>query len=125
MMTLENAINHAEGRAEVCESLADYSDDRITAENYRKCAEEHRQLAEWLKELQRYQWIPIDERLPEYLKTVLLSTFHGVRLGFRDHTDAYGDYWDLIDVDSTTTSQYVYAWMELPEPYQPKGERNE
>ena len=69
-----------------------------------------------------YAWIPCSERLPEYLDTVLLSTFHGVRLGFRDHTDAYGDYWDLIDVDSTTTSQYVYAWMELPEPYEPKEE---
>ena len=113
MMTLEEAIRHCE----------DVANDRCgCAED---CVSEHRQLAEWLRELQRYQWIPIDERLPEYLKTVLLSTFHGVRLGFRDHTDAYGDYWDLIDVDATTTSQYVYAWMELPEPYQPKGERNE
>ena len=112
-MTLEEAIRHCE----------DVANDRCgCAED---CVSEHRQLAEWLKELQRYQWIPTSVRLPEYLDTVLLSTFHGVRLGFRDHTDAYGDYWDLIDDDSTTTSRYVYAWMELPEPYQPKGERNE
>ena len=111
MMTLEEAIMH-------CEDVA--NDKCGCAED---CVSEHRQLADWLKELQRYQWIPCNERLPEYLKTVLLSTFHGVRLGFRDHTDTYGDYWDLIDDDSTTTSRYVYAWMPLPKPW--KGDNDE
>ncbi len=122
MITIDEAIKHCEEIAEKCDLISEASKTIKANRSYRKCAEEHRQLAGWLTELQGYQWIPIDERLPEYLKTVLLSTFHGVRLGFRDHTDAYGDYWDLIDVDSTTTSQYVYAWMELPEPYEPKEE---
>ena len=55
MMTLEEAIMH-------CEDVA--NDKCGCAED---CVSEHRQLADWLKELQRYQWIPCSERLPEYL----------------------------------------------------------
>jgi len=40
-MTLDEAIKHAEEVADVCEFEA------------RKCAKEHRQLAEWLKELKQ------------------------------------------------------------------------
>ena len=53
MMTLEEAILHCEEVAELNESIA-YNTD---AENWmdiaqcEKCAGEHRQLAEWLKEL--------------------------------------------------------------------------
>jgi len=100
--------------------IADYEyQNRNSEVTIRKAADTIEMLSEKARATEQ-EWIPCSERLPEYLDTVLLSTFHGVRLGFRDHTDAYGDYWDLIDVDSTTTSQYVYAWMELPEPYEPK-----
>lgn len=63
-MTLEEAINHAEEKARelkftcaLWKSLADEKGLSIPSdyEPCKKCAEEHRQLAEWLKELKRYK----------------------------------------------------------------------
>ena len=121
-MTIEEAIRHAESKAKTCEWLANNQKIEAVADCERKCGEEHRQLADWLRELQRYQWIPCNERLPEYLKTVLLSTFWGVRVGFRDHTDTYGDYYEIIEDDADAAPHSIYAWMPLPEPYEPKEE---
>lgn len=47
-MTLDEAIKHAE-------EVADYD---CYNENQFKCSEEHRQLAEWLKELKAYREAP-------------------------------------------------------------------
>ena len=63
------------------------------------------------------QWIPCSERLPEYRKTVLISTFWGVKTGFLDSTEAYGDFWEVIEDDATTAPNNVYAWMPLPKPW--------
>lgn len=53
-MTIDEAITH-------CEEVADSKCD--------ECGAEHRQLAEWLKELKRLReqtrWIPVSERPPE------------------------------------------------------------
>lgn len=49
MMTLEQAIEHARTVAEEYESVSKGSD--YIAEDCKKCAEEHKQLAEWLEEL--------------------------------------------------------------------------
>ena len=52
LMTLDEAIKH-------CEEVADsdcYNDDQ------RKCAAEHRQLAEWLRKLKQKQYM--EEKLP-------------------------------------------------------------
>lgn len=49
-MTLDEAIKH-------CEEVADYD---CYNDDQRKCAAEHRQLAEWLKELKQYR----EEKLP-------------------------------------------------------------
>ena len=65
----------------------------------------------------RAAWIPCSERLPEYRKTVLISTFWGVKTGFLDGTEAYGDFWEIIEDDATAALHSVYAWMPLPEPY--------
>lgn len=60
-MTLEEAIKHAE---EVMEDNLAMTKDRNASDpvaiNCFECADEHRQLAEWLKELQAYkeQYIP-------------------------------------------------------------------
>ena len=110
-MTIDEAIRH-------CEDVA--NDKCGCAED---CVSEHRQLAEWLRELQRYQWIPCNERLPKYLKIVLLSTFWGVKVGFRDHTDTYGDYYEIIEDDADAGPHYIYAWMPLPKPW--KGDNDE
>ena len=57
-MTLDEAIKHAEEVADVCESEASKYDMTDAYESYvacqdGKCAKEHRQLAEWLKELKQ------------------------------------------------------------------------
>ena len=52
MMSLDEAIKHAEEVAEENQAIVDscdyYGENMAKCE---KCAEEHRQLAEWLKEL--------------------------------------------------------------------------
>jgi len=106
-MTLEEAIKHAEEVADLCEYVACQEG---------KCAEEHRQLAEWLKELKQLReqtrWIHTSERLPEKYKEVLTCSLRG----FIEIQDMGSNYWedqygDLSDIDE------VIAWMPLPEPY--------
>lgn len=63
------------------------------------------------------EWIPCSERLPEYMKTVIISTFWGVKTGYLDSTEAYGDFWEIIEEDGDTALHNVYAWMPLPKPY--------
>lgn len=51
-MTLDEAIKHAE---EVAERNEWFAKNCLESMQCRECAEEHRQLAEWLKELKRYR----------------------------------------------------------------------
>lgn len=59
MMSLDEAIKHAE----------EVADTPCFTDEEAKCYSEHRQLAEWLKELKRLReqtrWIPVSERPPE------------------------------------------------------------
>ena len=52
-MTLDEAILHAEEVANANERLCETAHPAMQLSDYGKCAEEHRQLAEWLKELKR------------------------------------------------------------------------
>ena len=53
-MTIDEAIKHAEKVAENQEFLwKDYGDDSMNARLCKECAEEHKQLAEWLKDYKR------------------------------------------------------------------------
>lgn len=59
-MTLEEAIKHCEEVADVCEFEASKYDMTDAYESHvacqeGECAEEHRQLAEWLRELKAYK----------------------------------------------------------------------
>lgn len=55
-MTLDEAIIHAEETAEEIDNACEhYEIAGVNVGNGRRCAEEHRQLAEWLKELKRYK----------------------------------------------------------------------
>lgn len=106
-MTLEEAIIHAE---EVAEGCAVINGDL-------KCESEHRQLAEWLKELKEYReknnWIPYSERPPEKEGTYFITTDkNGERGVGEDFFYFRGDgtpSWYLPD--------NVVAWMPLPQPY--------
>lgn len=62
-MTLEEAIKHCEKKAEECERDSHFDTDYVCYQmseaerkELRECASEHRQLAEWLRELQRYEF---------------------------------------------------------------------
>lgn len=59
MLDLESAIKHCEEVAEENENIALYKPIDFCVngeiEECKKCAEQHRQLAEWLKELKRYR----------------------------------------------------------------------
>ena len=67
-MTLDEAIKHCEDKAKAQRRLAEYYHHTRLSENdeYRngmcqsclKCANEHEQLAEWLKELKAYKEAP-------------------------------------------------------------------
>lgn len=61
-MTLNEAIAHAEKIAEEQDMKAGFDTDYVCYQmsdaernQCKKCAEEHRQLAEWLKELRKYR----------------------------------------------------------------------
>lgn len=60
MTSLDEAIQHAEEVADLCEYEASKYDMSDSYESHvacqeGKCADEHRQLAEWLKELKFYR----------------------------------------------------------------------
>lgn len=55
-MTLDEAIKHCEEIAETQEWMSGtYDDDSMGAKLCKECASEHRQLAEWLRELKAYK----------------------------------------------------------------------
>ena len=56
MMSLEEAIEHAEKAANDYEGMID--DYALDSEKLAKCAAEHRQLAAWLRELQERRKVP-------------------------------------------------------------------
>lgn len=133
MMELDEAIKHAEEVANECTVYFQTSDGEMT-KIPSQCAEEHRQLAEWLKELKRVRelpwlkelkrlreqtrWIPCSERLPEEDGRFLV--FLPDRNGTFMCADFLGGQWYQDDYECT--SSHVIAWMPLPEPYKKEGE---
>lgn len=142
-MTLDEAIKHAE---EVAEENQTIVDDCVhygfnTAEKCGKCAEEHRQLAKWLKELKQLReqnvWIPVkfrplteeeQEEYPDYCcmadclmpndgEEILVSTKHGTV----EKDECVFDNGYSLDSGYDWQTDIV-AWMLLPEPYREDGE---
>lgn len=71
-------------------------------------------------------WIPVEEKLPEPGKYILLSfsNFSVPVVGRWEENDYAGAFY-LGDEDETCVSQslFVNAWMELPEPYKEDEEQ--
>ena len=135
MMTLEEAIKHAEKVAEEKFNNAVYIMDKMksavaleNAEECKRCADEHRQLAEWLTELAErrkaeLQWIPCSERMPEEDDyKYCIECLDGAIWYFTENgTMGLGYYYKSTKEWSTTddlkTDGKVVAWMPLPKPY--------
>lgn len=136
MMTLDEAIQHCEEQVVLLEESAEGCDlydpvEKQIACKSGECAAEHRQLAEWLKELKRLReqtsWIPISERLPnrdEYIKN------NGL-FNVSDGNRSYSEYFDIYDtqmfgeptMNGFRVDRVVTAWMPLPEKYKPESEK--
>lgn len=158
-MTLDEVIKHAEEEAieqdKLCKRYDDASgytrshneDIRTTnAKKRAKCAEEHRQLAEWLKELKQLReqtrWILCGEKMPEeheWVGTkrfgttisdevyVTLETPDGER--FTKHLSFQNGKLSQTDQERMRVwfkGAVPIAWMPLPksfEPYKPESEK--
>lgn len=109
-MTLEEAIKHCE---EVAEKYCEKVEEGLTADDFcDSCASEHRQLAEWLKELKAYReaWIPVSERLPKKTGKYLVTVRNG------------NVYAGTFDETSGRFQCAATAWMPLPKPYEEQSE---
>lgn len=118
-MTLNEAIKHEEEI--VKEEQYEYQECVAThnmegAMNCRKYAEEHRQLAEWLKELKQLReqtrWIPVSERLPKEYEEIIVTDV--------ETSDTYlsryiGD--ECWECDNGLFKDRIIAWQPKPEPY--------
>ena len=149
-MTLDEAIKHAEEVAERNEENASWFWDKEGNPNYDNCvrrAEEHRQLAEWLRELKKLReqtrWIPVKTRpitpdeieefgwedkdeswmwmydceLPDDGQEVLIQSEYGI-----DVTTFYNEGSEGCYFENYEDRDDVIAWMPLPEPYKAESE---
>lgn len=129
-MTLNEAIERAKEKAA-----------ELRERNCIECAVEHEQLATWLEELSKFQWIPVTKRLPETSKQYLVtadelrwpkSTYDSVdspteRLFVTSmYFDCTNKLWHdsdgfvinaLIDPEDVLNGCVAVAWLPLPEPY--------
>lgn len=138
-MTLDEAIKHCEEvMMENFEKTKDRNASDPIAINCFECADEHRQLAEWLKELKAYReqtrWIPVSERLPEengryvvYINAKVhliqiipfAKNLHEISLDFTSKKAGWYDYDSEYGFFERTG---IEAWMPLPEPYKAECE---
>lgn len=144
MMTLDEAIKHCEEVAEKNENKAqewhkqtknrvvNFCEKAIQAENdCIECADEHKQLAEWLKELKQLReqtrWTPCSERLPkenEYVGDV--CKYYLIQDEYGDMYVAHLSSVGWIPINSLKAiSDEVIAWQPLPQPYKAEMESEE
>ena len=140
MMDLNEAIAHAEEKAKElrieAEQLRDIGEVisnpkqpyNEPVKNCLACAEEHEQLAEWLKELKQLReqtgWIPVSKRLPEDFQRVLVTivNYNGNKIV---RVAEYYNYKGVFQIKENFEKWKVgekglLAWMPLPEPYEPQ-----
>ena len=101
-MTLDEAINHCEEVAKSCQLKA-YDIERDDYKDLEECAAEHRQLAEWLREL---------ERADTLLKATydLLNKQHGNYYVLNLLAETV--YYDEAECDGNCLMEDIDAWMD-------------
>ena len=140
-MTLDEAIKHCEEVAEELKNVdmgeldALYCGDTECIEARKndciECANEHKQLAEWLIELKQLReqtrWVPCSERLPkenEYVGDV--CKYYLIQDEYGDMYVAHLSSVGWIPINSLKAiSDEVIAWRPLPEPYKAESEKKE
>lgn len=147
MMTLESAIKHCEEVAE--EKIYEYQEcvavhDMEDAMTCGECAEEHEQLAEWLKELKQLRkqtsWIPITYRKPTQEEKDDYFAQHGEELCYvvenempLNGQEVLVSCSGIVSIDVFDEDYYdfeymsiedVDAWMPMPKSYKVEKEKN-
>ena len=124
-MTLDEAIKHIEKVAKENQRIADtgilfdnvtidmlYCDDTEVIEehlaNYQKCAERHRQFAEWLKEL---------KQLREQTRWIPVKWIPNGRWGYPKLEDEYKHFLTVDDKGEQTVQEFLLSLDEEPQPY--------
>lgn len=93
---------------ELVERLAAYEDTGLTPEEIERLKEQHR-------------WIPVEERLPEARKDVLVCVKTGWILVA--WYGSGGKRWHISPSDVGTLHENIVAWSHLPAPYQKEEKR--
>jgi len=95
-------------------------------------AKMHEVVTEAIKALEQTRWIPVSERLPEKNMACLLSVgiFHFTMMGTYSDlmgTTSHKIFWigEYGKNDFKDVTEYVKAWMPLPEPYNAESEVGE
>jgi hypothetical protein len=136
-MTLEEAIKHAEEVAEKKENEGKLLCQSEGASiGCLTCAKEHRQLAEWLKELKQLReqtkWIPVSEKLPEAFEYVnctchsliddrenwVVETFYLPQ----SPNSAYSDWGNIPMLNHHECEVIAWMYRNIPEPYKAESE---
>lgn len=139
-MTLDEAIQYCEEQIDLLEELTEGYDlydqvEKQIAYINGECAKEHRQLADWLKELKKLReqtsWIPCSERLPNFPDVYIVTRHYPnnvlnpnylVDACFFDGSNWYND--NRINHERNYADN-VIAWQENPEPYKADSEVEE
>ena len=75
---------------------------------------------DYIVEIKENGWIPVEERMPNYMQNVLVTYIGCFGVGHHCDEVAYYDYsgqW-MWSQDDTRVGVKIIAWMPLPEPYQ-------
>ena len=138
-MTMEEAIKHAEEVANKCDMLAEQSVVEQAEHHHHKCAAEHRQLAEWLRELKQLKeqrrWIPCSERLPKEFEFVN-CTCHSLIDDREDWVvetvyipqpsdSPYSDWGNIPMLNSGDCEVVAWVHRYIPKPYKAEMESEE
>ena len=121
MIEIDEIISNTEYYADVYERMNKAIHPALQVSDYKRHAEDHRQLAEWLKELKQLReqtkWIPVSERLPEDEQEILFSTKTGRVHSGKYHDDDSANQWYSHRDKCRAWNNVVSAWMPLPENY--------